>query len=298
MQSEVISEVQWFDIEADITDWRFGESLNLRSRLLLPRVYCPTCGRNWISKIAADIPEPLLPQVRELLKPYNRRMPEELKRKFLQIFDEDKEDDPESQEIFRQVDMFSCISPDEFFALEGILRGIYNLPPRRLIEPGASVGPILVRKSFHPKWDVYYDSVALYFSLPAGDELLSMGITGLELFPVYTRDGKPSEVYRAVVTGYAGLPSLVSPGGEYFQCPECKRWYLRGDHPLKVRLDESQWDGSDFFHLAWGRGVYVSERAYEILNSPFFSTEVWVSLKPMDGAWVHPDFDLAGNPFS
>lgn len=290
--------MQWFRIDHDILDAEFGESLNIKRTLLLPWVYCSACGQHWGSKIAADIPEPLLPKARQLLTPYPQYIPEELMRKIAQIFDEGREDDAESQEIFRQAETYGDIPPNEFYTLEGILRDIYNLPPRRLIEPRARLGPLFIRKGYRPKWDVYHDSSSLYFSQRAGDELLKTGITGLELFPVYTRGGKPSEVYEAVVTGWGGLPCLVSPGGEYFQCEGCKRWYLRGEHPLKIRLDESQWDGSDFFHLAWGGAVYVSERVYEILNSPFFSTEVWVSLKPMEGTWVHPDFDLAGNRFS
>ncbi|GBC94381.1 hypothetical protein HRbin16_00162 [bacterium HR16] len=292
--------MQWYVVTSDTMDWKF--EVRRKEDLYLPGVYCPTCDQSGFLIAAAEVPEPVLPEVRKLLEPYPHEIPREMMERLWYAMESDASTGKdEAKQVDKEIELFLSVTPEQFFAIEQTIRRIYNFSPKRLVSPNAGVGPLVVRKGFKPKWDVLCHGVlgdSLYFSRRAGDELLEAGVTGLELFPVYTRDGKPSEVYEAVVTGYAGLPSLVSPGGEYFQCPECKRWYLRGDHPLKIRLDESQWDGSDFFHVSSYSGVYISQRAYEILNSPFFSTEVWVSLKPMDGTWVHPDFDLAGNLFS
>ncbi len=287
--------MQWFSVAELDLDPKFNT--DCKEQLRLPLIYCTSCQQcSPFMVVAARVPEPVVSEVRELLRPFPTFAPDDM---LLQLWEalEDK-DQERADRIDEQIQRMFQVSPQEFFSIEHKLRQIYHMPPSRIIEPGSFVGPKIVSKRFKPRWDVYVNRPSLYFSRRAGDELLERGFTGIELFPVYTRDGKPSEVYEAVVTGYCGLPKLLSPGGDFLQCEECKRWYLRGDHPLKIGLDPSRWDGSDFFHMESFQGVYVSERAHELLNSPFFSTAVWASFHPMEGQWVHPYFDLSGNLFS
>ncbi len=281
---------QWYVlVEVDV-DWKF--LVKHKESLYLPQFYCSSCNQYSRYIAAARVPEPPVEEVRELLP----TLPVELHREMLeQLFSANY---TQVTDIVKQIETMMNVSPDQFFAMEQAIRQVYQMPSSRLICPGQVVGPLLVSARFKPQWDVLYTGGGLYFSRRVGEKLLESGLTGIMLFPVYTHSGKPSEVYEAVVTGYCGLPSLVSSGGDFFQCEVCRQWYLRGDHPLKVRFNPSVWDGSDFFHVEGSSAIYMSEYAYEVLHTPYFFVEVWADFEEMEGAWIYPDFDLEGNVFS
>jgi len=270
-----------------------------KKELRIPCMYCPDCKqRSWGSP-NARIPEPILPQAAELLAPYPPHLTQEVVLQMWERYEAEKQGlvPPHSgEEELRLL----AVEPEEFFALEAELRRIYSLPARRKISPNEFIGPKCVTtKRKQPPWEAYAPAGHLYLSHRAGDELLEAGLTGIELFPVYLRSGQLSEIYEVVVTGNGGLPRLVSRGGEYHYCERCRRWYLKGEHPLKIDLDMTQWDGSDFFHLALPDSeVYISERAYDFFHRPIFAVFVRVHFHKMQGAWIHPHWDMEGNPFS
>lgn len=297
MNTDINGSSHWFLVKPRTQDYSFARSISLKATQLLPWVYCPVCKQKTGSKVGADIPEPLAPEIKKLLQPY-QHIPADIEQRYLRVFDEDLLDEPENLPIVEAVEQFACVSPAEFSRIEQIVRHAYALPPHRPVLPRARVGTLTIRPGFVPRWEVYHSGSGIFFSQIAAERLAEAGVSGIELLPVCLRDGHPSRVYEAVITGRGGLPLLASAAGEYYQCPECAKWYLRANHPVKTDLDVSQWDGSDFFHLMRGSSVYISARAYRLFRTLFLAPTVWMSFVPMSGYWEHPDFDLAGNPFS
>jgi len=71
-----------------------------------------------------------------------------------------------------------------------------------------------------------------------------------------------------IITGAGGF-SLNFDRRHYHekQCPECGflRWWITEDYQIQ-ELNESAWDGSDFFRFTGASGVFVTERAKQLIE--------------------------------
>lgn len=239
-------------------DWRFDHT-RMRRYLILPDVQCSQCERD-LSQYsdAARLPEQVPKDAISLLKPYVNKDYEKL------------------------VDL----TPAEFFDLEKHLRSIYHLSEKRLILPRASLSPTVILRAYKPKWDAYLFR-DLFFSKRLANELLRLEVSGIEFFPVYYRNGSEADVVEAVVFGEGGIP-LLSKGGQWWHCPECRQYLLLADHPVKFSMNVSEWDGSDFFHFAKHGPVYVSERVYRLLSSPVYNAWEWLEFHSLSETWEVP----------
>jgi hypothetical protein len=266
-------------------------------KLCMPKRYCSACKRT-TSAVGASLPERIPDPVRIRLKPYQlgaqNQLPHDLFVRQVEAWDNHDWENP----VHEEVERFGAISPSEYKIVEQFIRDTYQLAPGRLIRPQTELGPKKIRKSFSPSWNILGGGAQnLYMTQPVGSVLLEAGITGLELFPVYTTDGKPSEICEATISGDGGLPN-VSTGGEWYQCPECEVWYLQADHPVKLLIDEKQWDGSDFFHFARQGFIYVSETAVRILENRLLLVGSWVNFVPMQDDWIRPVLNAQGEQFT
>jgi len=125
------------------------------------------------------------------------------------------------------------------------------------------------------------------------------GLTGYELKPATVRfkkqpDKKAPKVWELVVTGWGGMapPESGIRLVESRHCEGCGRLKLRYKGPCDPTLliDESQWDGSDFFFVwPFPKFRFVNERVAALVRSEKITGVV---LKPpedlenLDGAIV------------
>lgn len=111
---------------------------------------------------------------------------------------------------------------------------------------------------------------------PVLDFFRDAGFKGYEALPATARfarsSKKPPEVWELVTSGSAGLISPRSGYNVLQICPGCG--LIDNDtkiqDPTKV-VDESKWDGTDFFHVEPTSGlIFVTDRVVQALrNSPF-----------------------------
>jgi hypothetical protein len=113
------------------------------------------------------------------------------------------------------------------------------------------------------------------------------GFTGFEVKPVKSRYKKavhtPPRLWELVVTGWAGMAPPESGVRLIRSCPSCKlNTYSEYQSPDKL-IDESQWDGSDFF-MVWPLPLYffITDRVAETIRRQHFS-----------GAAIKPPGELA-----
>lgn len=276
------------------TDFRFLPKT--KEKMRMPKRFCATC-KDSVDAVGASLPEPILAQVRNKIKPYQlgaqNRLPHDLVVRQLEAWDNDDWTNPVHEEVAR----FGALTPLEYKTIEQFVRDCYKMPSGRLVLPQTELGPKKIRKSFSPHWNLLIANDSLFVTQPVKSLLSEMEFSGIKFFPVYTTDTEHSELYEAVIFGDGGIPE-ISAGGKWHQCPECENWYLQADHPVKLSVNEQQWDGSDFFHLARQGAVYVSEKAVRILSNSLLLVGSWVSFVPMHDDWIRPTLNLEGNRFS
>lgn len=127
------------------------------------------------------------------------------------------------------------------------------------------------------------------------------GFTGFEVAPAKVKfadtSRQPPRFWELLAKGSAGA---ISPGSGYqvlSVCPGCGLTdETRIDDPTKV-VDESRWDGSDFFHLdpipSW---IFVTERVVQALRkTPFEGWKAFSLLEKkesFDIAFPGPRYDV------
>ena len=267
-----------------------------RQKLQLPRMYCDECGRLFQgAPSASNIPEPIPDSVKGLLAPYQKDVPEDLHRRYWEAFGRSDWNNP----VVHEYERFNSASVEEFRTLSHQIRRLYGLASHRPVMPGAYLGPHFVRKSFSPRWGAYGPDAAtgsLYFSSEVADALTKRGVSGIELFPVQTSTGKQSSVYLAVVTGEGGVPNV--DGGELAVCNQCGGWKVLGRTKVHYRVDEQQWDGSDFFRFRYACLV-VSERVVEVLRRFGESRLPHTRLEPLaERLWATDDLPVDFGPYN
>lgn len=98
-------------------------------------------------------------------------------------------------------------------------------------------------------------------------------ITGFELKPVKarfaTRPEKPPRLWEIIVTGWAGMakPESGIHYDETESCSVCGMLRYTGLKSPAELIDETQWDGSDFFKV-WPmpRFIFVTNRVVELIR--------------------------------
>jgi hypothetical protein len=103
--------------------------------------------------------------------------------------------------------------------------------------------------------------------------LRSSGLTGFELKPVKARfkksTGRPPRLWEMVVTGWAGMakPESGIHLDESKSCPACGHLRYTGLINARQLIDETEWDGSDFF-MVWPipRFIFVSEAVVRLFR--------------------------------
>ena len=267
-----------------------------RQALQLPTMHCDACGRLFQSApSASDIPEPISKPVIRLLAPYRKDVPDDLHRRYWEAFGRSEWNNP----VIREYERFNSASVEEFRELSHHIRRLYGLASQRPVMPAAYLGPRYVRPSFSPRWGAYGPDAAtgsLYFSGEVADALTNQGISGIELFPVQTSTGKQSSVYLAVVTGEGGVP--IVDGGELVVCPNCGYWKVLGRTKVRYRVDEQQWDGSDFFRFRYAY-LLVSERVVEVLHRFGESRFPHTRVEPLaERQWASADLPVDFGPYN
>lgn len=290
------SEMKFYRLSSSETDYRFTPQP--REKLSMPKRYCSACKRTPIAA-GASLPEPISDPVRARLKPYQQgaqnQLPHDLFVRQVEAWDNDDWENP----VHEEVERFGAISPLEYKIVEQSIRDIYQFTPGRLILPQTELGPKKIRKSFSPRWSLHGGDFgdSLFINQQVKIALLEANVTGLDFFPVYTTGDGQTEIYEVVVSGDGGIPD-VSPGGGWYQCPECEMWYLKADHPVRLSVDERLWDGSDCFHLARQGPIYVTERVVRSLEDRLLLVDSWVSFISIEDDWVRPVLDAQGERFA
>lgn len=223
----------------------------------LPAVRCEHCGYTFYgAPSASDIPLDVPRALRKQLASLQTETPDAL-----------------SPEI---------ISMEAFRELSQQVRQIYNLPPTYPVMPSAYLGARFVRGAANPAWHAYGPdryTGSLYVSRVFAERLRERAIRGVHLFPVYTPSGEQSSVLLAVVTGDGGIPKIDR--GELVVCSACGRWEVRERTRVRYQVDETQWDGSDFFRFRYSLLV-VSERVVEVVNEFGSSLFPYTRWEPLD----------------
>jgi hypothetical protein len=123
--------------------------------------------------------------------------------------------------------------------------------------------------------------------------LRSSGLTGFVVKPVTARFSKSAKaaprLWELVVTGWAGMakPESGIHLDESKSCPACGHLCYTGLRHADQLIDESQWDGSDFF-MVWPmpRFPFVSKAVVRTVRERGLTgVEILpvAHLKPMDG---------------
>ena len=225
--------------------------ITMRVELNIPPVICPACnertGGGYTSSDRVRVPVPETSALRPYLK--GKRLP-----------------------------------LSEWRGLVAKLREELSIPPWMPVSPGAQIGL--------PKGELRSARVPDFMHPFPGqmivrrrvvDALESAGLTGF--LPVRVevtwgkrvkhRDAEPPELYELVVKGVAwrvgvGLDKITA-------CAQCGRTVFPAVGHLTV--DESRWDGSDFFHVDRNPNiVLVTERVCAVLASHGFSNYACVPI--------------------
>lgn len=138
---------------------------------------------------------------------------------------------------------------------------------------------ILVR-DIAPLEDIEQASTVLLASKKFRDAICSAGLTGVEFYPPvgYITNGRMPRYHEVIrqckkdiqfkiihVTGKGGSVTHTSGVRLIMSCDVCgwKQWSLPENGFV---IDESQWDGSDFFHVVEYGPFFLSERAVKVLD--------------------------------
>ena len=220
--------------------WQLANPIRMTEELHVPAVMCPACGL-WASSDRIRVAVPETSSVRPRLLGYQ------------------------------------TLSPSQWADFADTLRRELAIPAWMPVRPGAEIGL--------PKGELRSARVPDFMHPFPGqmivrrrvvDALESAGLTGF--LPVRVevtwgkrvkhRDAEPPELHELVVKGVAWRVG-VDPN-KITACPQCGRMvFASGAHFV---VDETRWDGSDFFHVDRNPNiVLVTERVCTLLASHRFS---------------------------
>jgi hypothetical protein len=112
--------------------------------------------------------------------------------------------------------------------------------------------------------------------------------SGFEAKPVKARFKKngdvPPTLWELVVTGWGGLARTESGIKRTYYCEVCKQVNYSGLTDAQKLIDESQWDGSDFF-MVWPMPlfIFVTERVADCLRDHRLSGAVLKQVCELSG---------------
>jgi hypothetical protein len=105
------------------------------------------------------------------------------------------------------------------------------------------------------------------------------GFTGFDVKPVKARfkscQDEPPTLRELVVTGWAGLARPESGIKRVQYCEACKHVRYSGITDARQLIDETQWDGSDFF-IVWPmpKFLFVTQRVADCIRDQWLSGAV------------------------
>jgi hypothetical protein len=114
-----------------------------------------------------------------------------------------------------------------------------------------------------------------------------MVFTGFEVKPAKARFNQPTgevppRLWELIVTGWGGMAALESGIKLINDCDSCgNKEYSGYTNPEKV-IDETQWDGSDFF-MVWPlpKYIFVTDRVEKVIREEGFKGVRIVDLKDL-----------------
>lgn len=270
----------------------FQRAVDVQQPLLrLPSRYCETCKLS-PSAESAYIPKAVPQEILSLLEPHQitDKMWEEL---WSQRGDE-------SMDVFQdRIDRFHAITPAEYSQLIQVVREKMDIPATQPLLPYEWIGVFnaLVLKEI--KLDIVAGSLGSACDIlteKAAEKLSGSGLTGFEIHPLQMLGPENCKLYTVTVYGDGGVPIICSGNGEWKQCPECGKWWVwGGEDSVHNTLDEREWDGSDFFHLAGGWNVFISKRAKEWFEHCDLRMDF--RPKPLEMQELVPDLPKMHRPF-
>jgi hypothetical protein len=171
---------------------------------------------------------------------------------------------------------WTTVTPDQWDAVTREIATALDVPAER-ITPGAPVGITPYTTRAYPKNDIIDTSSGLIVQTAVKEALIAAGLTGVEFFPIEVSLDKKSklpkdttlpDLWLLYITGRAWR--VGSTREKNTECPHCGRTWFNTEIPLVV--DESRWDGSDFFRLDENsRMMFVTERVCRLLEDGQFS---------------------------
>lgn len=241
--------------------------------VILPGVYCPECQAKWHFLAEADgmfVSDQVFEELQFLVGQFTALA---------------------STHGVNGGDGRPSILPEEWRQLTSELSRLLGLPEHRFHERQninhRLVGYRLTK--LPPSWDVWGGAPYSKFLLTkeAAEALNASGLTGFQLHPieVYNRHYALCEdtvFYTLEVYGRGGVP-ITEPSGFWQRCRRCKQWQLTSYREYHFAVDESQWDGSDFFRFVDYGPVIITERARKWLEQS--GLRLWIEFVDIDWRW-------------
>lgn len=166
------------------------------------------------------------------------------------------------------------VFPNEFQAIVRDVRQALHLPEDMVLKPGTDIGLVRIECVRPEVTDFEWPKVHTLVITERVRRLLEdHGLTGWHTEPVIvtqTTEGMPlPKLYEFVVDGCAGEPRVDPPVEVLSTCPVCGFIQYKRDVPVRLEMDDSQWDGSDFmrFSSVYSGLIFVTERVKEVLTN-------------------------------
>jgi hypothetical protein len=262
-------------------------SCSLHDNALMPQACCRICGWRPAAFDAFAVPEtqtlsadhPVLHEIKRLNKQVHDAQQPFAKR-FFRLAIERKL--PPSNDHCWQDEFIGYLEPAELTTIADALRNTLDLPVTRDIFPLSRLGLKHVRcAATIPDWGDVQDS-SLLMSARALQVITEAQLTGWQAFPVVLhptarviKQGVPV-VHELLVTGQAGPPVDFIEGRDYQRCAACGN--LTGTtYADTFTVNEQNWDGTDFFHVARRGVIIITERAKQVLEAARFK---WIGFRP------------------
>lgn len=275
-------------------DWFDEGVIDLRSpELWIPSRYCENCRKNQWHADCCGIVEIPPPHVVDALQPYQIRKSLGPFHALLIAYDKGT---PQSEldRLNDEVERDKALLPHDFDGLVAEIRSRMNIGDDRLILPRSRVGPDTVIVAEWVDADIIHVD-PLILSEKAASMLESSGLSGYEIHPLNVFSSDSMKLYSLIVVGDGGVPAIQSKEGEWRQCPECRGWHLFGPQvAIRQAVDETQWDGSDFFHLAKAGSAYISEAAKAWMLDSGLSS--YIKMEPLEEICFRPDLPEGDGP--
>ena len=163
------------------------------------------------------------------------------------------------------------ITPAQLRAIQKDVQETLGLSPEDLLLPGCDIGLLHIECKRSGVHDFEWPGIhSIVITKPIRDLLEAERLTGWHAEPVVitkVRRGKTPELYEFVIDGQGGQP-ISNPVSQILSiCAECGRIQYSPHSFGTIRVDLSEWDGSDFFRFAppfHGR-IFVTEAVRKAL---------------------------------